>query len=354
LERYASSFYDERQFTWATANDLGDTALDLDTVARCSETELQHPRCPLETPDKDKPIRWVHGVSLTDGRLVWIPAVMVYLHLPALSPGERFWLPISTGCAAHTTIERALVNAVCEVIERDAISLTWLGRLPLPRIEMDSAPGYLRSYLEVNARGVGVRQHFFDATTGIGVPTVYSVQTAPHNENLATLVMCSTELEPAATIAKVIRESAASRIALQRPQTIPEAWDDFSSVSHGAAFMGRPEQMAAFEFLINSTQRRYLSEIPDLSTGNAGQDLIRLIRRLQAKGMAVFAVDLTTDEALRAGMRVVRAIVPALQPLSFSYRARYLGHPYLYSRLVQMGSEVRSEADINPWPQPFA
>lgn len=82
LERYSSCLYDERQFLWATANELGKDALDLNTVAVCSATELNHPRCPLQLPDKGQSIRWVRGLSLLDGRLVWIPAVMVYLHMP--------------------------------------------------------------------------------------------------------------------------------------------------------------------------------------------------------------------------------------------------------------------------------
>jgi ribosomal protein S12 methylthiotransferase accessory factor len=53
-------------------------------------------------------------------------------------------------------------------------------------------------------------------------------------------------------------------------------------------------------------------------------------------------------------MWVVRVIIPALQPLSFSYRARYLGHARLYQAPRLMGHPVREEADLNPWPQPFA
>ncbi|HYE75737.1 MAG TPA: YcaO-like family protein, partial [Blastocatellia bacterium] len=90
LERYSSCVFDERQFIWATAEELGDEALDLDTVPRCSETELAHPRCIATAPNKKAPIRWVRGVSLFDGRAVWVPAIMVYLKLAPQSQGERF------------------------------------------------------------------------------------------------------------------------------------------------------------------------------------------------------------------------------------------------------------------------
>jgi ribosomal protein S12 methylthiotransferase accessory factor len=69
--------------------------------------------------------------------------------------------------------------------------------------------------------------------------------------------------------------------------------------------------------------------------------------------MPVYAVDLSTDEAIRAGFRVVRVLIPSLQPLSFHYRARYLGHPRLYDAPAKMGYAVRAEGELNPWPQAF-
>src|SRR6185437_12395739 len=97
-----------------------------------------HPRCPLKKARKDAPLRWVQGLSLADGQPIWLPAVMVYMHIPYRSESECFWFPISTGCAAHRSYEEALLGAICEVIERDALSLIWLQRLALPRLELDS------------------------------------------------------------------------------------------------------------------------------------------------------------------------------------------------------------------------
>jgi ribosomal protein S12 methylthiotransferase accessory factor len=70
--------------------------------------------------------------------------------------------------------------------------------------------------------------------------------------------------------------------------------------------------------------------------------------------MEAFVVDLSTDEALRCGVRIVRVLIPALQPLSFNYRARYLGHPRLYDAPMQMGHPVHQEEQLNHWPQPFS
>jgi ribosomal protein S12 methylthiotransferase accessory factor len=179
LERYCACVYRKEQFTWATADELGNEALDLDTLPKCSEKELSHPRCPLMAPDKKARIRWVRGISLLDGRLVHIPAVMVYLYTGVANPGERFWLPITTGCAAHTTYERALLSAILEVIERDAISIIWLQKLSLPRLELDRMPPTLAHYWDRYQRSSRDLEYvFFDATTGVGVPIVYGLQIA--------------------------------------------------------------------------------------------------------------------------------------------------------------------------------
>jgi len=355
LERYASCAYNEKQLRWATAQELGAEALDLDTVPRCSPRELEHSRCPLVAPDKQAPLRWVRGLSLHDGRMVWIPAVMVYLHIPYMSRGERFWLPISTGCAAHTTLERALVGAICEVVERDSIALTWLQQLALPRIELDQVPDWLVPYLQRNKRAKEAVEHlFFDATTDLGIPTIYSVHLSPRNHKLCTLVMCSTELDPAVAIAKITRESASSRIAMQATRDLPLAPEDFLHVFDGATYMGRRDQLDAFGFLLRSPKRRQLSDVQSIGTGEPRLDLINLLQRLKMRGLDVYAVDISSDEALRAGMRVVRVLIPGLQPLSFSFLARYLEHPRLYEAPGAMGYPVHPEEEINPWPQPFA
>jgi ribosomal protein S12 methylthiotransferase accessory factor len=76
LERYSSCCYDSAQFVWATAEELGGSAMDLDGVPRCTDEELAHPECPVTSPNRNARIRWVRGVSLHTGEPRWIPAMM--------------------------------------------------------------------------------------------------------------------------------------------------------------------------------------------------------------------------------------------------------------------------------------
>jgi ribosomal protein S12 methylthiotransferase accessory factor len=353
LERYSNCVYDERQFRWATADELGDEALDLDSLPRCSPAELADPACPVTLPDRSARIRWVRGLSLHTGEPRWIPARLVYLHIPPRGPGERYTSTISTGVATHPDPATAVCGALCEVIERDAISLTWLQQLPLPRIELDTVGPELRRYLDVSA-GRDVTIHLFDATTDVGIPTVYGVAIATEHPTCHTAVACATGLDPQTAAAKAICETSSERIALYGARPPSDDVRTFSSVFDGAAYMCAPERASAFDFLLGSPARRRLSEMPALSTGDPIADLRLVCSRLAALGLDAYVVDLTADEALRAGMTVVRVVVPGLQPLSFSYRARYLGHPRLYRAPARMGYPARSEAELTTWPQPFA
>ncbi len=355
LERYCTSVFSDDQFITASAQELGSAALDLSTIAVCSHKELSHPRCPLIAPDKNSPIRWVQAVSLLSGRAVYVPAVMVYLHVGYSSVGERISIPITTGCAAHRSYERALLGAILEVIERDALSLLWLQELPLPRIQIDELSGpadaYWNSYRKASEE---LEYLFFDATTDLGVPTLYSLQISHANQRAMTLVSCSTSLDPCDALAKVIRDMASCRLAFRQPRQIPANWDNFTDLFHGASYMARAEQAGAFNFLLKSPDRQHLSRMPRPERGDERTTLRNILNRFRSRGWDIYAVDLSTDEALRAGFRVVRTIIPALQPFSFYYRARYLGHPRLYEAPRAMGYTARNEDQLNQWPQPFS
>jgi ribosomal protein S12 methylthiotransferase accessory factor YcaO len=106
LERYCTSMFSEGQFVIATAAELGSEALDLDSIPKCSRTELAHPKCPLIIADKTQPIRWVRGISLLDGRPIYLPAVMVFTRASFINSSERFWTPITTGCASHVSMSK--------------------------------------------------------------------------------------------------------------------------------------------------------------------------------------------------------------------------------------------------------
>ena len=352
LERYCCSLFYKEQFITATNNDLGSDALDLDSVPRCSVRELKNQRCAIQLPDKRQPIRWVQALSLSSNTLVHVPVVMAYAHAGTISEAERFWNPISTGCAAHVSYELALFAAICEVVERDAVALTWLQQLELPEIVVDMPTPHLEPYWNAYRQSAhGITFKFYDATTELGIPTVYALRLAPHSELVRTLAACATGSTIDEAIAKTICDLVMIRPAFPRTEPLPECVDDFKDTFHGAAYMARAEHRQAFDFLLRTRSRRRLSEYarhPSVSS------LCDVLASLKNHGMEVYAVDLSSDEAIRHDMRVVRVIIPSLMPISFSHAARFLGTPRLYSAPSRLGYVSRDEERVNHWPLPFA
>jgi ribosomal protein S12 methylthiotransferase accessory factor len=355
LERYACSTWRPDECIWERATVLGGDALDLATVPRCSPAELAHPLCPVVEPDPDGPMRWVKGVSLTTGRTTWIPLVLAYLYVKAESRAERFTLPISTGCAAHTDPVEALLTGLCEVIERDLISTVWLQRMPIAELDPASFPAETQPALQRLAASDSTIR-FFDGTTDLGLPIVYTVEESPCHPTISTIVMCAAGPDPAALITKVLRESTSSRLALEamQPKHTPRPIEHFINVFDGALHLAPYARRGAFSFLLDQSPTADFARLPDLSHLGSLERLVRLVDRLADIGAEVFAVDTTTDELRRLGVCAVRVIVPALQPLSFAYLAQYRAHPRLQELPRKLGFPASGPDDMNSDPQPFA
>lgn len=352
LERYSACMASPEQLVWSTADELGESALDLDTIPKCSLREFNQRNCPLRAPSKQEPIRWVRGLSLMTGCVKWIPATLVYLRLDSPTPAERIALSITTGCAAHVSYQAAVLAGLCEVIERDLLSVLWLQRLPLDQLEFpdsDSAIPIVSNCSNMRATHL----HVFDGTTDLGVPIRYVVRHSPSSVDRRLMVTCSAHPVGRMALEKAITDIAPLDIALRVPKKVPQDPVEFKDVLDGAIYMASAKREHAFSFLLHSGRRRIAEYTPEEPSKGAAEHLVEVISRLTQGIRDVFVVDLTTDEARRCGFRVVRVIVPGLQPLSFNYRARYLDHPRLYELPKLMGFTSATEADLNPWPQPF-
>jgi len=353
IERHANCV-PSRQVRWSSLDDLDGPALDMSQVPVCSPEELADPRCPVTTFDPAETVRWVQGWSLTASEPTWVPAVMTWLHMPPLTRSERFTLPISTGCAAHTDLAAAVVGGLCEVVERDAISLVWLQKLALPPIDFTGAPPEVLERLEAAERD-GRRYRFFDATTDLGIPTVYCLEIDERHDTLRQIVMCDCNLDPALSVMKILREVAASRLGLETFGEIPDDVSSFITVYDGAIYMGAPERSSSFDFLVDSATppvRLVDMGVTGLRTPHDKLDF--LVERLASRGCDVVAVDISTRESEMAGVHVVKVVVPQLVPLSFVHSARFLGSPRVVSAPAAMGHPGRSLETVTDDPQPFA
>lgn len=350
IERYAAVACNDRDALVATANELGDEAIEWSRLPRGASWEYDRPDALHHRFDPTRSIRWIPGISLLSGRTLHVPHALAYVNAPREE--HQYWLPVTTGMAAHTDVQQAMVNAICEVIERDALSLTWLLRLALPRLPLTDAPTLgIRDTLDAVAQS-GVRHLMFDATTDVGVPTVYAVQLREGDTHCATVVSCATGFDRYDAAAKTIRECAATSLSFENDDPVGDCPEQFVKLEDGARYMSRISRRSAFSFLLESRATATIAD--DDVPRESGRQLAALRRIFDRLGMEVVIVDMTPADIRSSGLSVVRAVIPDLMPMSWVTRFRYLGHPRLLDYARRFGIDASRADNINPHPQPFA
>ena len=132
----------------------------------------------------------------------------------------------------------------------------------------------------------------------------------------------------------------------------PVALDQVIQLEDHRRAYEHPEWLSRASFLWSGSQRSSFRRL-DLPSDPLDQ-LIALMNRLEKHGYDLIGVDITAADVARHGLRVVRAIVPGLQPLGFGRRVR-LGGRRLYEAPLRMGSRQTTarEGDLNMVPHCF-
>ena len=336
----------------AVAADLPGRVLDTWRIPRCSPREYARPGCPVVPYRDDVPIRWVRGLDVHTGEPTWVPAVMVAYGLRA-EPAERFVYQISTGYSVHPDPAQALLGGILEIVERDAVALTWLQKLPLPPLRPDTFTDDVRYLLAWGERRF-LTTHLFEATTDLAVPTVYVLQIAPHDPTARQIIGAGTGHSLGDAARRALLEVLTLRDAYYSDEPPPTDYTAFRTVLDGARMMSRPNHAAAFRFLLDGLDTRVpTASAPDLPADPTAA-LRVVLGRLADAGMQVVAVDRTCRELASVGLTGVTVVIPDLQPMSLQPLAQFRAHPRLREAPARMGFPSLSEEEQNQWPQPFA
>jgi ribosomal protein S12 methylthiotransferase accessory factor len=304
------------------------------------------------------PIRHVPTLDLATGDKVMVPRAYVEIMSSQGTKEPLVTMPISTGCAFHMEPWKAVWRGLCEVAERDAMMLMWWLRKPSPEIIVRpvEVPAPLASRM-LRLRAVDLDVRLFDITADFRVPTVFCVLISESFPYITVGASCQADASLACC--KAIDEAVAARVASQWDRwsrEIPSfgSFDWVSLLEDHMMLYASWKQSPALNFLLERHEE-------DLSYNKfAAQDwwrapsnssgLVHLARRLLAMGLTVLWCDITATEAVDIG-RVVRVVVPEMMPLSQDHNARWLGTKRL---LQQAPPNWNSEADVNPFPHPFA
>jgi ribosomal protein S12 methylthiotransferase accessory factor len=313
-----------------------------------------------EPADDATPLDWVLGRQLQPNGTsspAWLPAHRVYLNGVDCDAGVG--TATSNGLACHVEPWRALGTALLEVIERDAVMVSWHTRTPGRRIEVEQRwqPGggpELRFDRAVECYAL----YLLDSP--VDVPVVLAVARGAVGQP-AVAVGAAAALDPGTAARKALVECtqtfAWARLMLAQGRSIPEA-DELTDLEHHVAHYLHPARRTAFDYLDGAdsvtlpgglAEPSALARPPDIGTAAdsaaatvlARQQVLTLLGRAHRAGLQCYCVDVTAPDVRSVGAWVIRVVVPGLYPLTVGGEHRR-DHPRVAGRFP-----------ASPVPHPF-
>ncbi len=246
------------------------------------------------------PLAWLPVRGLLGGRGGYLPRAMMELDFTPSEPlAPRPFDLTSNGLASGNCRAEAELHALCELVERHGVALHGQRlrsgeRSPALRAESVASPG-CRELLE-RVADRGGRVALFDLTWEAGVPVTLAEVALPD----LPFVWRGSGCHPAREVAlsRALTEAAQSRLTY-----IAGARDDLVLLA------GAPGERDATAGFVAPAGEHDLEAMPDLATASVDGDLGAVLARLDALGLAPFALDLTRPDV---GIDVVFAFIPGL------------------------------------------
>jgi YcaO-like protein with predicted kinase domain len=290
-----------RPMMFATPGEIGrcGTVIDLERLPRVVNSRYS----------EGLRMHWIEGIDLVSGKHVFIPHEMVHADYTHPVPPGHGCFPASTnGLASGNHPLEAICHAICEVIERDAITV-W-HHLPedaraatmVDRATIDSDIGNdILNRLEQAGLDVVV----WDATSDVGVATFYSLITDAADAQGHMGLGSGTHPDRSVALARALTEAVQTRM-----NYITGARDDLKFEEFTQE--GRTRKAREAKALLRmAAPLSMFTAAPSEVTRTFREDLNWLIERLDHADIdEIGCVDLSSSVP---NLSVVRVVIPGLE-----------------------------------------
>lgn len=246
--------------------------------------------------DPSQEVDWLAARDLFGGPDRFVPAALCLMWYQFRPGAARFASADTIGCGSGRSFDDALLHALLEWVERDAMALWWYNRARRPAVRLASFedPAELLAAEEA-LRVIGRRLYLLDCTTDLGLPAYVSV--APRMDGTELLFAGAAHPSPRVAAWKAVSEVAQVWTTAQSTGRLPETLRPWL----------QRETLATQAYLAPNGAVDAPPEPPPLD-GGAQRELV--LARLRRSGLRAYAVDHSRPDVL---LRTARAIVPGLR-----------------------------------------
>jgi len=366
VERYSAGVWAPEELRYCRRSELDERSIDpVDLVLFRPE---QYPGLHYRPYTGDNRLGWIRGRSLSQGDVVWVPAIAVLMSYSPVLTEEYLFQTTSNGLAAGPTLAHAILSAALEVVERDAFLLTWLARLPVRRVPAAGHPDPdVRTIVETHARrGVAIELYRLDVGHPVPAFAAAAIEEGSDASGPAAVFGMGAAYDAADAARQAIIEVAQIRPALRRRMRTPEGRERLARLAvdpHAVATIEDHDLRYASQHALPALS--FLRGAPEVAPpwhdgpthGDPAVQLARLCDDLAAGPHAELVyVNLTSPELAALGLYTARAVIPGMQPIDFGWPERRLGGARLRELPAALGLRAGPlELDaINDAPHPIA
>ena len=284
VERFSFfSYFEDGPLTPARPRDLQGQALGFSHLARSlfdSSPEAQAAAALYQ----DWPLHFCPATNLTTGQAVFLPLHWFYLI-------EEY-----NGPAAGNCYEEAVLQALCEVVERHVGSVISHEQLPTPAIDPDSVKDPAGQELLEKFRRHGIKVYLRDFSLNTGIPTVaalaYDPATFPEKSEI--VFAAGTTTDPEKSLIRALTEVA-------------QLAGDFHRRTEYRPTLPKYRTLEEAAYLMAPGPLKPLASLPDLAHRNLREEIRRALAALGRLGLEVLVVDVTHP---RIGIPAVYVLIP--------------------------------------------
>ena len=276
----------------------------------------------LKRIDIGKKVKCVNAVGLQDNKKYLVPIDEVFY------PNEKamFYKANSSGVAAHYNKDLAIQNTLYELIERDAVLVTWYGKR-IPNILDNSLLSEdIRIRME-NLKKMKVEVNFLDLT----VDSCAVVLCLIHNHIYPkTSLGCSANIEIDKAIGKSLDEAELMLNSWNEEaetNRFVEIKDVENVIDHGNIFARIDLKKSEYKWILSGKKTKQVKQPIN--------DFKGLIKKFEPKLINI-------NKKRDLGLYVVRLMSQKLLPLTFGFGGEHYGHNRLKEIELNWGSEYPS------------
>lgn len=349
IERYSLSIFRRSDQCYSIKSDLGEP---------CMSISVDHFNC-SKSILLNRKMWWVKGASLITNQELYIPAQLIYFPYEFEEDELILQTPITTGAAAGSGLEMAIVNGFCEIAERDHFMIYYLNKLQPTKVNLRNTKNQDVNILVTKLQRYNLEVYVFDITMDLPCICVMAiiVDRTGYGPSISVGLKCG--IDPLSALVGSIEEAIQTRGWIRDCMfdhldiKASDLYDDYELYKRGLYWSGL-KMISKLDFFLDSKKEISFAQFLKKHLKTKRLSFKDRFNLLASKQISILYKEVTTLNLKKQGINVARVIIPELQPLYLAEQDKFIN-----SRTLDLPSKLgltrkRNDLDdLNNIPHPF-